>query len=376
MKILKFISAFLISVVLIFAFFVTAFCEEYESDELLEGYGEEIYSVLDEKTRETLSSFGLDELSFNSVFDLSFSECIKGIGNIFTSSVKDIIPGFFKILAMLVLMSATAELRREKGGEKDIVSSVFSMIVILLSASLLKDTLEQTLAAFSMTSKLLLLLAPIITALLSLSGNVTASALYNSVTVVSAQVISSVSSEILLPLIGVYFSFVISFELGANAKGERVIHSFNKLLTGVFTAMSTAFTLILSIKNVLAKELDSVLYKSGKYIISGFVPVVGSTVSAILSSVIGSIDLMKSTVAIFGVICVIAVNLPVLLKLGACYIAFEILATVSDFFGVASASSTAKGFSSGVKLMTAMVFFEVVLVIISLGLTVAIKGAS
>ncbi len=376
MKIFKFLSILFLSVVLVFGFSFLSFCEEYDTNELVENYGEEIYSVLDDETRKILSSFGLDELNFDSVFNLSFTDCLRSVGDIFKISVKDTVPYFLKILAILVLMSAVSDLRREKSGENDAVTSVFSIVVIIMSVSLLKDTLSEAVAAFEITSKLLLLLAPIITALLSLSGNVTASALYNSVTVVSAQVISVVASEILLPLISVYFSFVIAFDLAGNAKGNTVIHGLNKLLTGVFGAMSTAFTLILSIKNVLAKELDGVLYKSGKYIISGFVPVVGSTVSAILSSVIGSIDLVKNTVAIFGVICVIAVNLPVLLKLGVCCISLEVLSVIADFFGVSSASSTVKGFSGGVKLMTAIVFFEVVLVIISLGLTVAIKGAS
>lgn len=374
MKIIKIIFVFSAVSVLMFVFSFNVFGEEPDANSVAD-YGEEIYSTLDSDTREILSSFGIDSLDFDSVFDISFSSSIKTIGEIFKSSIKDILPAFFKILAMLMIMTAISDLRKSSSSENDIVSSIFTMAIIIMTASFISDILTQTTAAFNLTGKLLLTLAPIITALLSVSGNVTASVLYNSVTVAAAQIISVISSEILIPLIGIYFAFVISLDLNDTNKGSKIIHGMNKALTGIFAAMSTVFTFILSVKNVLAKELDGVLYKSGKYVIASFVPVVGSNISAILSSVIGSLDLIKSTVAVFGVICIAAINVPVILKLFACYISLNVLSMVSDFFSSSAASSVIRGFAGGIKLLIAIILFELVIVIISIGLTVTIKGS-
>lgn len=366
--------ALTIAFVSLFTFSVSAE-EELDSLEKFDEYAGEIYSALDEETKEILSSFGIEEINLNGVFEMSFSRVFSSFFDIFKSSAKDILPFFMKMIAMLMLMSIVSDLRDSKKHDNDAVSFIFSLTVTVMSASFLSETLKAAIGAFNLTGKLLLILAPIITALLSVSGNVTASMLYNSVTVAIAQIISAIASEILVPFIGVYFSFVISLELSDGVKGEKPISGINKLLTGVVTAMSTAFTLILSIKNVLAKELDGVLYKSGKYVISGFVPIVGSNVSAILSSVVGALEMLKSTVAVFAVICVVAVNLPVIIKLFTCYISLNVISVIADFFSVQSSASIFKSFAGGIKLMTAVVFFELVLVIISLGLTAAIKGA-
>lgn len=369
----------LFSALIIFLFSVTLFYAsgvESDADSMSDDYGSEIYSYLDDETRDVLSSFGIDSLDFDSVFNISFTKSLKAVGDMLKSSAGEAVPYFFKMLAMLIILAATAELRPKKIGEKDTVATVFSLTTVLMTAAFISDILTQTVAVFNLTGKLLLLLAPIITALLSVSGNVTASVLYNSVTVVIAQIISAVSSNLLIPLIGVYLSFVISLDISDGIKGDKLINNMNKILTGIFAAMSTGFTFIISIKNVLAKELDGVLYKSGKYVISSFIPVVGSNISAMLSSVIGSLELVKSTVAVFGVICVAAINIPVLVKLCVSYAALSVLGVISDLFSVSSASSALKGFSGGVKLLIAIVFFELVLVIISLGLTVMIRGSA
>lgn len=349
--------------------------QSFDSLETFEEYADEIYSALDSETKEILSSFGVDEIDLDGVFELSFSKVLNSFLDIFKSSVRDMLPIFMKMTAMLILMSVSSGLRKGQSRENDNVSFIFSLTVTVMSASFLSNTLKSAVSAFNLTGKLLLTLAPIITALLSVSGNVTASMLYNSVTVAIAQIISAIASEFLVPFIGIYFSFVISLDLSDGVKGDRPINWINKLLTGAVTAMSTAFTLILSIKNVLAKEIDSVLYKSGKYVISGFVPIVGSNISAILSSVVGALEMLKSTVAVFALICVAAVNLPVIVRLFVCYILLNALALIADFFSVQSCASVIRGFAGGVKLMNAVVFFELVLVIISLGLTAAIKGA-
>lgn len=368
----------LFSALIIFLFSVTLFYAsgvESDADSMSDDYGSEIYSYLDDETRDVLSSFGIDSLDFDSVFNISFTKSLKAVGDMLKSSAGEAVPYFFKMLAMLIILAATAELRPKKIGEKDTVATVFSLTTVLMTAAFISDILTQTVAVFNLTGKLLLLLAPIITALLSVSGNVTASVLYNSVTVAIAQIISAVSSNLLIPLIGVYLSFVISLDISDGIKGDKLIYNMNKILTGIFAAMSTGFTFVISIKNVLAKELDGVLYKSGKYVISSFIPVVGSNISAMLSSVIGSLELVKSTVAVFGVICVAAINIPVLAKLCVSYAALSVLGVISDLFSVSSVSSALKGFSGGVKLLIAIVFFELVLVIISLGLTVMIRGS-
>lgn len=367
-------------------FLITIFCllyalslpvsanEEIDSNSMIDEYTNEIANNLDDDTKDILASFGLEEITADNVLNLSFSGILKSLKNMFTLSIKNQITSFFKMLAMIILLIIANSFKSDTYIFSKQLSDIFSIICIIVIASSINDSIYELVTAFDLTGKLLLTYVPILTVLLSVAGNVTSSILYNSSIVALSQVISAISENIIIPFISAYFALIIALSLNETVNSEKITASVNK---AVITAISTAtmlFTLLVSAKNILAKDMDGIIYKSGKYLISNFVPVIGPAISSIFSSIIGSISLVKSTVAVFAILCVTAINLPVIAELFASYISLHFISIIADSFGERRVGSIFDSFASGIKILMILVIFELVIVVISTGLVLTVKG--
>ena len=373
MKIVKNTSVFIIVIIIIFVISFCAYGQE-SINSFLESTSEDLMSVLDTQTKDILSEMGVDLTDYNSVFNLSFTDILKSIGSIFKVSSKDSIILLFKLLAMLIVMIAVKGLNTDEGKKPHIIDDVFSLVCVISSASVIEETLLQFSAAFKLTGKFMYSYIPVLTVLLSVSGNITGSAIYNSVALVMAQLITTLADSIILPVMGIYFALISAMSFNDIVGNNKLAGGINKAITGLVSFVTVIFTFFLSAKNILAKDIDGVLYRSGKYILTGIVPVIGSSIGSILNSIIGSLSLIKSTVAVFAVVAVFIINLPVLIRLSLDRLILNLIATVGDTFGEKTASGIFKSFSGGLKILVTLTAFEVILVVISTGLIILIKG--
>ena len=372
---IKKVIIYLLSVCSLVALFTfTASCEgKSESEKELEKITEDIFDSLDDKTKELLSEFGFEDLDYNSLFDFSFSNFWTVIKKELSNGSSDSKFFFFKTLAMLIIL-ITISTVQSNDKNFSIVTDVFTMVVILSLTTSLSDIFTMLVSAFNLTSKFMLSYVPVLTVILSLSGNITSSAIYSSAAIGLAQTISALANDLLLPLMGVYFGVIISLNFYDGLDSEKISSSIQKAVSGIISFLSLIFTFILSVKNVLAKDVDTVLYKSGKYIIANAIPVVGSAVSSILNSIIGSVSLIKSTVAVFAIIAVVLINLPVLIRLTVSYFSLYFLGVIGDLFAEKRAANIIRSFSQSIKIMAVLVIFELVLVIITTGLMISVRG--
>lgn len=348
--------------------------EEIESEALISEYTDEILDSLDKETRDILSSVGLEEITTDSIFNLSFSKILKGIGEIFSLNIKNSIVSFLKMLAMIIVLIIVNSFKSDDFVFSKQLSDIFLITSVIMIASSIDDSISGLVIAFELTGKLLIAYVPILTVLISITGNITSSILYNSSIVALAQVISTVSDNMIVPFISMYFAFIISLSLNEALNADKITTSVNKAVTIVVSMTTLIFSLLISAKNVLARDMDGILYKSGKYLISNVVPIIGPTISSILNSIVGSLSLTKSTVAIFAIICAVAINLPVIVALSADYLSLYFISVISDSFGERQIAGVFRGFSSGIKILITLVIFELVLVIIATGLILTIKG--
>ncbi|MBE6747133.1 MAG: hypothetical protein E7558_06755 [Ruminococcaceae bacterium] len=345
-----------------------------EHGELTDKYIEQITDNLDRESKEILTSFGLNELSSEELMKLSVSDIFKSITDIFYISIKDQLYNFFRMLGMLIVMIIANSIRNSRQQLSAQVTDVFSMLCIIMIASSINSCISGMANAFSLTGKLLYSYTPVLTVFLSISGNVTSSILYNSTVVAVSQVLSAVSENIIIPFICVYFALITALSLNETVNTDKITSSINKAVITLVSAMTMIFTVLISGKNILAKEIDGIAYTSGRYFISNFIPVIGPSVSSILSSIIGSLSLVKSTVAIVAILCAAAINLPIIAKLFANYLSLHIIGIIADSFGEKRAGSIFAGFSSGIRILMIIVIFELVMVIIATGLVLTIKG--
>ncbi len=346
--------------------------DDLDSADIIDDYSGEIFESLDEDTLNILSEMGLDEIEASSMLDLSPVKIITVLKNEFTFQAKENISFFFKALGILLALVILNSVRKKS--DFDLTDDIFAMTVILLVSVTLSDTVKMLVAVLKLTEKFMLALIPVITVILSFSGNVTFSAVYSTMMVGFCQVISAVADNFIIPLTGVYFGIITAMNLNEITDADKISSAVCKACGAVLGTVSTVFSLLLSAKNLLSKDIDGVVYKSGKYIISSFVPVVGNAVSGILGSIIGSLSIAKSTMGIFAVIAAVCINIPLFIKIIFCRTTFFFLALISDSFGEKKAAGFIRSLSKSMRILMILAFFVLITVIISTGLAVSIRG--
>lgn len=119
-------------------------------------------------------------------------------------------------------------------------------------------------------------------------------------------------------------------------------------------AAAAVFTALLGMQGILAQSADSFALKTGKFVVSSGIPVVGKAISDALGTVLAGLHLMKATVG-FAVIAVTAAQfVPVLMQCAIYQAVFTAAHAVAAALGVKRAARLLDGFSQCMGLCMAM----------------------
>ena len=178
----------------------------------------------------------------------------------------------------------------------------------------------------------------------------------------------------LLPIAQVFFMLNILNGIESKFSFDSIAACFKKLIQITLGVFSAVFTGLLAIKGSLAASGDSVTVKGIKTLVGSTVPIVGSALGDSLTSVLGSISLIKSTVGIFGILVIALINVPVVLDLLLWHFAISFSAAVSGTLGLTSIKKMLDGIAATVSLVNVFVIFTAFLFIVSTGIILQFRG--
>lgn len=353
------------------SFGVTA--QEYSLDSIEEKVSDDLFSSMDEDIKDALGYFGVDKLDFEKIYSISFSDILS----YFTPQIKDkaasVFKTFFQLLSAVMILCIFSVLLKESGLEKTVML-LGNILIIIISASGINSTLNACLSALKISSGFMISFVPILTLLISLSGNPASALAYNTAVLGFAEVLSAVISNGLVDFLGCFFCLAIAFSLNETVKVSKLINAVNKTVSLFLGFSGSIFAGVLSIKNIMAVSADSLSVKGIRFLISSFIPVIGSSISEAYSSLLGSINLIKGSVAVIGIIAVIIINLPVIAETFLYYISFSALSYISDICGCHEGSEILKAICCGMRILLLLVIFEMFLLVISTGIMLTFRG--
>ncbi len=363
----------LISVLLIFLFSSSTavagselYSEEYYSDKLFSGIDSEVLSVLEE--------LGIDDLSSEKIFSASIRDITEYFSETLSERVRQCIRFFVQLLTLAFINAAVMSCFGfdSKNNLPNIISVVsFSLIM----TAKLNSLINMLLSSISSCGNFMLGFIPVYTVIISLSGSPAAAITYNSLTFAFAQGISGFINNVLIKLTGAYFCLSLSFCINENMNVNRLINAVNKTVNFITGFLACGFTGLLSVKGITASAADAVTSKSIRFLLSSLIPIVGSSISDAYSSLIGSIGLIKSSVAIVGILVVIIISLPALIESSAYCLSLSLISYICEMFDLRGIASAVRIFYCGLKFIVMLNIFEVFLLIISTGIMLTVKGA-
>lgn len=353
---------------------VTVFAVD-ENEEYAARVEEELFSSFDEETKKSLELFGIEDFGSEKIFDVS----IESVIHYFTTNLKEksktAIKSFFELLSVLIFVFIFESVK-EKGKDNDLLDVLSVCVVSLILSQKTQDILNIAVTAIDACSKLIFSYVPIFAGVIAVSGNPVAAATYNSLTLMLAELVSIFSNKFVVPFVGVIICLSIAFSMNRRTECGRFLSACSKAVNLSLGALSAFFTGFLTLKNVLSSSIDAAEVRGVRFLVSNLIPVVGSAMSDAYSAFAASINLIKGSVAVIGIISVFVCVFPAVLELGMNVLSLWALSFLSGIVSKSELTSVFKGFALGAKTLLLVLIYELFMLVISTGLMLTVKGGT
>ncbi len=269
---------------------------------------------------------------FDLVNPISFVEENMKVENIF-----DILSDFFKnnirtplitgcaILCLIMFSSAISGTYEDK--LLHYVTNVsISAVVVFPAVSVVRALTD----AIISSGTFMLAFVPIFAVLIVYKGKPLTSVGFSGVMTIAVQTVTSICSYFVVPLSCMQLAVGVSSSFSGDIKPPAIATTIKRISTWGLTFICTVFLCVLGIQTAINSPADNLYSKTAKFVLGSTVPIVGNVVSEALNTVLGSIKLLNSTVAIYAVLAVALILLPVLIQIIVWRLVIWVTQTISD----------------------------------------------
>lgn len=186
----------------------------------------------------------------------------------------------------------------------------------------------------------------------------------------SAQLITTAA----LPVLQVYLALNTAASLcsvGGLAEGCNLLAKAVKWVLGL---LSILFSAVLGLQSALAQNADSLALKTGQFLVSSSIPIVGGVASDAMGSVLSGLKVLKGTLG-FAAIAVFAVSfVPILIQSMGYYIAYYLGGAAAKAFGLGRAGKVLEGMGQAVGVCVSFLVFFFMLAVLATALMILMGG--
>ncbi len=356
----KIILTVTISLILIISFNVNSFAIDYT----------DLWDDIDDQTIEYLEDIGINELTFDELFNVTPTRVIKFIFNLVFEKGISIVPDIIKIIVVIIIFSISLSFLKERNNLTNLITIITTLIILSLIIVPISRMLTDIIAGVKVSTVFINSYLPIMTSIIIASKNPTLAITYNSFSLFLSSIITNVANMFLIPAIGGMLSFNIISSISFENYKSKIFKTIRKFVVIILSLFSTVFTGVLTTQSILSYSSDSLVMKGIKFVSGTFIPVVGSNVGDAISSVLSSFVIMKNTLGVFIIIIIILINLPIIVEMLIMYFILEFLSIISSMLGLDSISEIFDNISSIISLLNIIMFFITFLLVISTGIII------
>ena len=293
---MKKIFCFFIVVIFVLSFPIYVFSYDYNED---------IFNNIDDTTKEYLNELGLDEITFDKLFEITPTRVIEFVFSLAFNKTTSLIERFIKIFFVMLISAIASSFLNENRQLNKVLNYISVLIILSFVMESIGRILTDATVSLKTSGVFINVYLPVMVGIIVASKNPTLAITYNTFSILLSNVISFLSNKLLVPFISVIFSFNIISSFSDDNYYMKINKTIRRLVVLILSLFSTLYTGMLSMQSALASSADSFVLKGIKFMSGTFIPVVGSNVSDAVSSVISSFLIMKSTLGVFIIIVII-----------------------------------------------------------------------
>ena len=340
---------------------IDQYAEEFDYNSFL--------SALDDETKAILSEIGIDELRLDDIFAISPDKVLDALFGIITQSLKAPIGFLTTSMGILIITSLMTSFF-----ESHTINMVGGAALSLCSAVPIAGVVTSSFSVLQVLNGFTTAFAGVFCAIVSSMGKINTAVTYASLTMFSDTLFSTFLSGVSQTVVNSMcaLGFLSCFDMGGfTAKLTGII---KKIYVFILSFIGTVFSGIVTLKGVLSDGVDSLSSRSIRFVVGNSLPVVGGAVSETYSTLITSLNLIKNTVGVFGIITVVVTVLPTLLRLVMWIITLDTVSALSDISGAGATVKLLGILKDALVLLVATITIVSTVFIVSVGVVIAIKG--
>ena len=336
----RLIAAILLMLIFVFptAAESTADIDEIFREQATDSGGNALLDTLPEETRNTLAHLGITELDANAMQQITPDAIWDTVWLNALNALTQALPIAGVILGILILCSLLEGMRHTADGGG--MSDAMGIVGILATGGAvlppLVGCLNQTMAAAESASVYMTSFVPVYAGVMVSTGQVASAASYQTVMLFAAQAVTALLTGVVVPLLIISLAMGMTGSLagGEGVKLDSLSGSLRSTATWILVGGVTLFTGLLTLQSIVGGAADSMTLRTAKLSVSSAVPIVGGPLSEALSTVQGCLQLLKSTLGMFGVIATAGILLPPLFSCAAWSISLSFCSGAAEMSGL------------------------------------------
>jgi stage III sporulation protein AE len=179
----------------------------------------------------------------------------------------------------------------------------YSIVVILIIQSLI-SILAVGSTGIEQMSGFMQILLPALLALLTAMGSFATSSVMQPAVGVLVGMVGTVLKNIMLPLLTLSAVVTLVNYISERVQIQKLGKLLNNLCTWTLTFIFTIFIGVLTIQGAMTSSFDGISYRTARFALDTFVPIVGKMFSQSVDTIIGCSLLLKNAVGVTGLIII------------------------------------------------------------------------
>lgn len=286
-----------------------------KSQEYIQGIDIDITDVFNESISGKISLN-----SFNGFFSL--------FGKELTSAIRNMVAILIVIIIHSILKNIIENLGNASSGQ--IAYFLQYLIIVTLIINIFADSIGMVKNAILNIISYMNLFVPILVTLMLASGSLVVSSTSEVVLLFVINIIGNLIEGLIIPLILVSTTIAIVSNFSNKVQLSRLSKFFKSLIVWILGIVLTIFICLLSVEGTLGKSVDSFTAKTSKAAVSTFIPVVGKVMGDSVDSILGSVNILKNSVGVIGVVILISIVIVPIIKVSALWIVIKLIAAICE----------------------------------------------
>lgn len=330
---------------------------------------DKLSDALPEETKNFFNEKGIDPTDNKWATALDIGEVFKYIWELVKKGFKEPFACGGLVLAVTLLSgalnSAESSISATTAGFAVTAASAAVIISPILSVVNSAVDVMQGVANF-MTS-----FVPVFAVVVAASGHAVTSVSMSALLLGASQAVELIANHFVIPLMCGYLSFSVASGVSPMLSRSSLADSIKKISFWVMSLVTTVFIGILSIQTTVNATADSLATRTAKFIIGSSVPVAGTVLSEALTTVTASLGMLKTTVAIYGVVACCVIFLPILITLLLWRITLNLTAFAADILMSVKTANLLRNVDTAISVLCGIILLTCAMFIISLTVVVS-----